>query len=218
LVPGRRGTLQTIYAHYLSILKLIEKIKILKERNFIMSLPENNRTNITNMFNRIHYHIGITVKQHHLRQEEIEDLVADIVLAVLQQTHDFDFRLAAWSTFLNTIIEREIKRFRSRKRWRKFQRVASIHDLTEDEHPLTNFYPTYELNDQERSVLFGEIRNVIATLPEELQKICQLLWVDSKNEIAERLEIQPGTLSKKIDQIAFLLSESKIIQEFLENF
>jgi RNA polymerase sigma factor (sigma-70 family) len=180
-----------------------------------MSVPENN---ITKIFNRIHYHIGIAVKQHHIRQEEIEDLVADIVLAVFQQTRDFDFRLAAWSTFLNAIIEREIKRFRSRKRWRKFQSVTSIHDLTEDEHPLTNFYLTYELNDQERSVFFGEIRNVIATLPEELQTICQLLPVDSKIEIAKRLRISNVILCREIKKIRFHLRESKIIQEFFDEF
>jgi RNA polymerase sigma factor (sigma-70 family) len=151
-----------------------------------MSPPENN---ITKIFDRIHYHIGIAVKQHHLRQEEVEDLVADIILSVFQRTRDFDFRLSAWSTFINVVIEKEIKKFLSRKRWRKFQSVTSIHDLTEDEHPLTNFYPTYELNDQERSVFFGEIRSVLATLPEELQTICQLLSVDSKIEIAERLHI-----------------------------
>jgi RNA polymerase sigma factor (sigma-70 family) len=180
-----------------------------------MSVPENN---ITKIFNRIHYHIGIAVKQHHIRQEEIEDLVADIVLAVFQQTHDFDFRLAAWSTFLNAIIEREIKRFRSRKRWRKFQQVASIHDLTEDEHPLTNFYPTYELNDQERAVFFDEIRSAIATLPKELQTICQLLLVNSKIEIAKRLHISNVILSREIKKIRLHLRESKIIQEFFDEF
>ncbi|MDR2755571.1 MAG: hypothetical protein LBC20_07665, partial [Planctomycetaceae bacterium] len=39
--------------------------------------------------------IGIAVKQHHIRQEEIDDLVADIVLEVFQRTHDFDLRLSA---------------------------------------------------------------------------------------------------------------------------
>ncbi|MDR0610697.1 MAG: hypothetical protein LBG58_11345 [Planctomycetaceae bacterium] len=93
-----------------------------------MSPPENN---ITQIFDRIHYHIGIAVKQHHIRQEEIEDLVADIILAVFQRTLDFDIRLSAWSTFINVVIEKEIKKFRSRKRWRKFQRAASIFWLTD---------------------------------------------------------------------------------------
>jgi RNA polymerase sigma factor (sigma-70 family) len=180
-----------------------------------MSPPENN---ITKIFDRIHYHIGITVKQHHIRQEEIEDLVSDIVLAVFQRTGDFDFRLAAWSTFINVVIEKEIKKFLSRKRWRKFQSVASIHDLKEDEHPLTNFYPTYELNDQERSVFFGEIRNVLATLPEELQKLCQLLSVESKIDITERFHISNVILCREIEKIRLHLCESKIIQDFLENF
>jgi RNA polymerase sigma factor (sigma-70 family) len=180
-----------------------------------MSPPENN---ITKLFNRIHYHINVAVKQHHIRQDEVEDLVADIVLAVIQRTHDFDLRLAAWSTFLNVVIEKEIKKFRSRKRWRKFQRVASIHDLKEDEHPLTNFYPTYELNDQERSVFFSEIHNVIATLPEELQKLCQLFSVDSKIEIAERLHISNVILYREIEKIRLHLCKSKIICDYLENF
>jgi RNA polymerase sigma factor (sigma-70 family) len=180
-----------------------------------MSTSENN---ITKMFDRIHYHIGIAVKQHHLRQEEVEDLVADIILSVFQRTRDFDLRLSAWSTFINVVIEKEIKKFRSRKRWRKFQSVASIHDLKEDEHPLTNFYPTCELNDQERSVFFDEIRNVIATLPEELQTICQLLPVDSKIEIAKRLHISNVILCREIKKIRLHLCESKIIQAFFKKF
>jgi RNA polymerase sigma factor (sigma-70 family) len=180
-----------------------------------MSLPDNN---ITKIFDRIHYHIGIAVKQHHLRQEEIEDLVADIVLAVFQQTRNFDLRLSAWSTFINVVIEKEIKKFRSRKRWRKFQSVASIHDLEENEHPLTNFYPTSELNDQERSVFFGEIRNVFATLPEELQKLCQLLLVESKIDIIERLHISNVILCREIKKIRLHLCESKIIQAFFKKF
>jgi RNA polymerase sigma factor (sigma-70 family) len=177
--------------------------------------PENN---ITQIFDRIHYHIGIAVKQHHIRQEEIEDLVADIILAVFQRTRDFDLRLSAWSTFINVVIEKEIKKFRSRKRWRKFQRAASIHELKEDEHPLTNFYPTYELNDQERVVFFDEIRNVIATLPKELQTICQLLLVDSKIEIAKRLHLSNVLLCREIKKIRLHLSESQIIQEFFDKF
>jgi hypothetical protein len=116
------------------------------------------------------------------------------------------------------VIEKEINKFRSRKRWRKFQYVASIHDLKEDEHPLTNFYPTYELNDQERFVFFDEIRNVIATLPEELQKLCQLLLVESKINIAEQLHISNVILCREIEKIRLYLCESKIIQDFWENF
>lgn len=180
-----------------------------------MSPSENN---ITKIFDRIHYHIGIAVKQHHIRHEEVEDLVADIILAVFQRTRDFDLRLSAWSTFINVVIEKEIKKFRSRKRWRKFQRVASIHDLKEDEHPLTNFYPTYELNEIEYFVFLGEIRSVIKKLPEELQKLCQLLLVESKINIAERLHISNVLLCREIEKIRLHLNESKIIQDFLEKF
>jgi hypothetical protein len=182
------------------------------------SPPENNITNITKIFDRIHYHIGIAVKQHHIRQEEVEDLVADIILSVFQRTRDFDLRLSAWSIFINVVIEKEIKKFQSRKHWRKFQSVASIHDLKEDEHPLTNFYPTCELNDLERSVYFGEIRTVITTFPTELQKLCQLLLVESKIDIAERLHISNVILCREIEKIRLHLCESKIIQDFWEKF
>jgi hypothetical protein len=90
--------------------------------------------------------------------------------------------------------------------------------LEEEEHPLTNFYPTYELNDQERFVFFGEIRSVIATLPNELQKVCRLLLVDSRSNITERLHISNDRLYREIEKIRFYLSESKIIQDFFENF
>jgi hypothetical protein len=74
------------------------------------------------------------------------------------------------------------------------------------------------LNDQERSVFFGEIRNVLATLPEELQKLCQLLLVESKIDIAEQLHISNVILCREIKKIRLHLRESKIIQEFFDEF
>jgi hypothetical protein len=67
-------------------------------------------------------------------------------------------------------------------------------------------------------VFLGEICSVIATLPEELQKLCQLLLIDSKTNIVERLHISNVTFYREIEKIRLFLSESKIIQDFFKNF
>jgi RNA polymerase sigma factor (sigma-70 family) len=144
------------------------------------------KINITEIFSRINYHTTLVVKRRLIRAQEVDDLQQDIIIALFIRVNDFNPNLAAWSTFINVVIESEIKQFRLRKRWQKHQEFVSVHELEEDEHPLTNFYPTYELNDQERFVFWGEIRNVIATLSEELQKLCQLLLIGSKINIVER--------------------------------
>jgi RNA polymerase sigma factor (sigma-70 family) len=172
--------------------------------------------NITEMFDRIDYHTAIAIKRHLVHPQELDDLQQDIILAIFIRAKGFDPFQSAWSTFLNMIIESEIKHFRLRKRWRKYQAFVCVDDLEEDEHPLTNFYPTSELNELERHVFFGEIRHVIDVLPPELRKICQLLWICSKVKIAARLKMETGTLSKQIEKIRFLLNESKVIQDFFE--
>jgi DNA-directed RNA polymerase specialized sigma24 family protein len=176
------------------------------------------KINVTEMFSRIDYHISTAVKRRLIRPQDIDDVQQDIIVAMFRRVKDFDSCRATWSTFLNTIIESEIRQFRLRKRWFKHQEFVSVHDLEEDEQPLTNFYPTYELNEIEYVVFLGEIRNVIKKLPKELRKICHLLQSDAKIEVANRLKIDSCVLSKKINQIAIRLSESKIIQEFFEKF
>jgi RNA polymerase sigma factor (sigma-70 family) len=174
--------------------------------------------NITEIFSRIDYHTTLAVKRRLIRAQEVDDLQQDIIIALFIRVNDFNPNLAAWSTFINVVIESEIKQFRLRKRWQKHQEFISVHELEDDEHPLINFYPTYELNDQEPLVFLGEIRSVIATLPEELQKLCQLLLIDSKTNIVERLHISSVTFYREIEKIRLFLGESKIIQDFFKNF
>jgi RNA polymerase sigma factor (sigma-70 family) len=176
------------------------------------------KINITEIFSRIDYHTSIAVKRRLIRQQDIDDVQQDIIVSVFRRVKDFDPCRAAWSTFLNTIIESEIRQFLLRKCWLKHREFVSVHDLEENEQPLTNFYPTYELNEIEYFVFLNEIRNVIKKLPNELREICQLLQCDAKIEVAQYLKIKKSVLSKKINQIAVVLSESKIIQDFFEKF
>jgi DNA-directed RNA polymerase specialized sigma24 family protein len=166
------------------------------------------------VFERIDYHLALALKRYHIHRNEIDDLRQDIVLAVLIRSHEFDSTLASWTTFLNMVIESEIKYFRYKKRWQKNQSFVSIDDLTENEHPLTNFYPACELNDLERRVFFSEIRSVIDALPEILREICQFLPTFTPFEIAGRLQIPRKILKHHLKNIQRLLNESKIIQEF----
>jgi hypothetical protein len=72
-----------------------------------------------------------------------------------------------------------------------------------------------ELNDVERVVFLGEIRQAIRELPDELQAVCQKLLRWSKTRTAEMLEMEPKLLSQKISQIRKLFFESKIIRDYI---
>jgi hypothetical protein len=59
---------------------------------FMMPSPENN---ITAILDRIHYHIGTVLKQHHIRLQEVDDLQQDIIVALFIRVKDFNPQLAA---------------------------------------------------------------------------------------------------------------------------
>ena len=173
---------------------------------------------LVEMFERIDFHIAYAIRKHQVLEREVEDLRQDLIVAIFVRGQKFDPALSAWATFLNNVIELELRQFRLKKRWRKHQAFEDIDEIEEEDHPMTNFYPTYELNEIERHAFFGEIQTVIDALPENLQQICRLLRFHSKAETAERLRMLTGTLARQIKKIRLLLEESKIIQDFFENF
>jgi len=154
-------------------------------------------------------------RRRFIRVSDCDDLRQDIFIAVAKGINQYDAGRASWDTFLATIIQSEIHRFRLKKRWRKHCTCESIHDFAEESHPLTNDYPSSELSDVEQVVFRGEIRQAVAELPDELQTICLLLTVLPKAQIADVLGVEAKVVSQKISQIRKLFSESKIIQDYL---
>jgi len=150
-----------------------------------------------------------------VRMADCDDLRQDIFIAVVKGINQYDVSRASWPTFLATIIQSEIHRFRLKKRWMKHCACESIHDLEEEDHPLTNDYPVSELNDVEQVVFRSEIRQAVAELPDDLQTICQLLTTMPQAQIADMLGIEPQIVSQKVSQIRKLLFDSKIVQDYL---
>ncbi|HBT77296.1 MAG TPA: hypothetical protein DEB39_10335 [Planctomycetaceae bacterium] len=150
-----------------------------------------------------------------VRFHECDDLTQDVFIAVFEATKRYDSARATWETFLATLIQSEIHRFRLKKRWMKHQFCESVDNLEEEDHPLTNLYPSSELNDVERIVFLGEVRQAVGELPDELQTICHMLFRFSKTQAADRLGMGKKLLSQKIARIRELLGESKIIQDYL---
>lgn len=174
--------------------------------------------NVQEMFHRIDYHLKVAIKRRYVHFRDVDDLKQDLVLAVFTRCEQFDPSKSAWSTFLNNVLEMEIRQFRLKKRWRKNQVFENIDDLEEEDHPLTNLYPTRELNEQERHVFHGEIGCVIEGLPERLKTICLLLRFHSKRQTAKLLRIQSATFSKHLHKIREFFDESPVIRDYFEKF
>ncbi|MDR2345461.1 MAG: hypothetical protein LBE18_05290 [Planctomycetaceae bacterium] len=163
----------------------------------------------------INYHLSRALKHRAVCYQDILDLRQDIVLVLFKRTCEYDSSRAAWSTFMNMIIETEIKRFRSRKRYRKYQSLASLDDLPESKHPKTNLYPSSELNDLERRLFCIEFDEAIEKLPEKFRDICRNLKCYPKLVTAMRLNIPAYKLSLQIRKLRCLLRDSKIFRDFV---
>jgi RNA polymerase sigma factor (sigma-70 family) len=170
---------------------------------------------ISELLSRIDCNLSIALRRRVICYSDILDLRQDIVLALFSRACEFDPRRASWTTFMSMIIETEIKRFRSRKRWRKYQSFASLDDLSECEHPTTNLYPTSELNDLERHLFCIEFDDAIETLPKSFRDICCYLKRFPKSTTALRLKIPAYKLSLQLRKLRWLFRESKVFRDFI---
>ncbi len=177
-----------------------------------------NEIDVQELFARVDYHLKVAINRRYVSFREADDLKQDLILAAFVKCEYFDPSKSAWSTFLNNVLEREVRQFRLRKRWRKNQVFENIEDVEEEDHPLTNLYPTYELNDAERHVFFSEIMTEVERLPERMKKICLLLCLHTKARTAELLRMKDTNLSKQLHKIRELFDESPIIRDYFENF
>jgi len=154
-------------------------------------------------------------RRRFVRMADCDDLRQDVFIAVFTGFELHDARRSSWPTFMATIIQSEINRFRLKKRWLKHCACESIHDLDEEDHPLTNNYPSSELNDIERIVFRKEIREAVKNLPSDLRKICQMLFTTTKAKTARRLKMDRQMLNYKLSQIRKVFFVSKFTREGL---
>ena len=155
------------------------------------------------------------IRRQFVRLADREDLQQDVFIAVYTEVKRYDASRASWPTFLATIIQAEIHRFRLRKRWQKHRACESIHDLEDEDHPCSNTYPSTELNDIEQAVARSEIRQAIDELPKSLREICHMLLTLPKAQVAEALGEERYFVSKKLSTIRRLLAESNVVRDYL---
>ena len=172
-----------------------------------------NEIVIDDVIRVIDFHLRKLVKRHIFRNEECDDIRQDIIVAVYENCASFDPELSSWLTFVNMIVLRELKRQRLQKRWRKHQNIMSLEEIEPEEEPLTNFYPTYVLNEVELHAFLGEIRDTIRTFPEKSRTVCKWLSLYSKREVALRLNMEPSELSREITKIRQLFKRSKVFAD-----
>ena len=152
-------------------------------------------------------------RRHFVRIADCDDLRQDVFIAVFTGVEQYDSKRSTWPTFMATVIQSEIHRFRLKKRWLKHRAAESIHDLDEEDHPRINNYPSSELNDMERVVFHGEVREAVEKLPDDLQTICRMLFTESKATTADLLGLDPQMLNYKISQIRRVFFVSKIVPD-----
>ena len=174
-----------------------------------------NELNVKETLVQIDLLLHNAARRRFVRIADCDDLRQDVFLAVFTGVERYDSMRSTWPTFLATIIQSEINRFRLKKRWLKHCAGESIHDLDEADHPLTNNYPSSELNDIEQIVFRKEIRQAVKNLPPNLRKICQMLLRYPNAQAAKLLGMELQLLDYKISQIRKVFFVSKFTRDGL---
>ena len=162
----------------------------------------------------IDFHLKRPINQRAFPKSEYEDTLHDLIVTIYEYRDEFNPAIASWPTFVNMVTKRELKRKRFLKRWQRHCAVRSFEEIGPSDEPLTNYCPTYELNEVELQVFLGEMREVIRTLPNELQAVCRSLVVHTKRGSATMFNMEPPDMTREIKKIESHFRRSKILQGF----
>ena len=86
-----------------------------------MTQQEINLDEITPI---IDFHLRKRTNRRMFPQHDFDDVRQDIIVAIYEQSGDFDPNLSSWLTFVSRITSRELKSKRLQKRWQKHQAMA----------------------------------------------------------------------------------------------
>lgn len=137
------------------------------------------------------------------RPGQAEELTQEVMVTIWQRASDFDRKRSAAGTWIYTIA-----RNRRIDLWRKEQRRRF-----DPEEPLLKSpepsVPDDELSATEQA---AQVRNAIASLPEELSTLIRFAYFDglSHSEIAQKTGIPLGTVKTRIRKA------TKIIGQYLD--
>lgn len=139
-----------------------------------------------------------------LSQEEQDDLRHDMAAEVLQALRRFDQDLASRRTFINRVLDRFVlhtKRARCTRMRRPWEAPVGLDDVYIGFEPVVNDPPAGERDEQDLRELRLDIQQVMARMPEKLQKIAIVLMTCSGREAAEELGIGTSSLYRAIERI-----------------
>ena len=161
----------------------------------------------------IDFHLRKRTNRRTFPPHDFDDVRQDIIVAIYEQSGDFDPDLSSWPTFVSRIAIRELESKRLQKRWQKHQSVTPLDEIEPEVEPATSLHSAYTLNEVEHHAFAGEIWDLIHTFPENLQAICERLSFLSKKTSAKHLEMEPPELTRGVNKIRQLFQGSKVFAD-----
>jgi len=158
-----------------------------------------------------------TARQFAADEQQREDLIQDLTLALLESMDTFDPERATWPTFVKNVIHRaaiSLTRHRNAKRRRPKRAIRSLNTVVADEDGQAvelgstiseaDYYSAKGITNSEDTVLAErewDLDSALASLPEPLRDLAERLKYQSLGEISEETGMARSTLSHQIGKL-----------------
>ncbi len=150
-------------------------------------------------------------------RSDLEDVAQDLLLALLEQSANFDPDKARWSTFVKTVVRMSAISLRRRQRSQRRQahcELSSLNVLIDDgDGQLVELGATVSeeehrtglgqdsISHTEQVDLALDVQAALRTMPAELRAICERLKTQSQAEVLCDLGISRTTLERRLELI-----------------
>ena len=160
---------------------------------------------------RINYRVDRLVAKVGFPDDERDDLVQDLLLALVQAVPLYNAKRSRWKTFVCAILNQRYRHLLRQRLTRENAAQAGINsgilsmtgfgDIADDyEDSIVD--PHTAANDPfVASDARMDLNAALATMPQRLQAIARLLMVHSPSEVARLLGRSPATVTRLIGQI-----------------
>jgi RNA polymerase sigma-70 factor (ECF subfamily) len=153
---------------------------------------------------RIDYRVRQLWLQFDLSEHDKEDVHHDMVVELLQAMKRFNPAKAKRETFINRVLDRFVL-YIMRQRCTRIRRPSDsplgFEDVSEGFQPCDNDPGQGETSEQDLRDLRLDLPEIIALLPDDLQRVCFVLQRTSGRAAAKELGIGKSTLYRAIADI-----------------
>lgn len=148
---------------------------------------------------------------------ELEDVIQELLLALLAQTPNFNPDKGRWSTFVKHVVDESAISLRRREGAQCRQapsEVSSLNVLIQDEDgDLVEFGATVSEEEYRTGIgqdfishsdqidLALDVEGVLDSLPEELREICERLKYRTPTEVRRELGISHTTMHRRLQAL-----------------